>query len=504
MSKKSIFSFITALILVFSMQSGIYAEKESEKETTSEKTETVDKKETTSKKSSSTKKDEEDTDSEDEDSEDEDDKKSDKKDEDSEDEEEEGELGKMHTDYYLLADLSSGKVLEVSKGDKKVYPASTTKILTGIIALEKCNLDDVVKATKKAIEPIDNKHSHMGILVGEELTVEQLLYGLLVGSANDAANVLAVHIAGDLDDFAAMMNEKAKELGAKKTHFTNAHGFHDEDHYTTINDLAKISCYAMQNKTFRKIVSTAKYEIPATNKYKDKNTGNKRYLANTNLMISSYKGTGHLYNKAIGVKTGHTDDAGYCLVAAAADKNGTELLSIVMKCKNGSSSETAYSFIDSRKLLEYGFKNYKYKVFADVTDIVESATVKNGKTGVTISPAIPVGALLANDVNKDDIEVIINKKEDIKAPIKTGDVLGKAVYKCNGEVIGEVNLVAGNDVKRSIVKTICNFFKDNLVRILLIGILIIILYLYTNHMKRKKRRARRRMQRIEYEKRNRR
>ena len=106
--------------------------------------------------------------------------------------------------------------------------------------------------------------------------------------------------------------------------------------------------------------------------------------------------------------------------------------------------------------------------------------------------------------NKDDIEVIINKKEDIKAPIKTGDVLGKAVYKCNGEVIGEVNLVAGNDVKRSIVKTIGNFFKDNLVRILLIGILIIILYLYTNHMKRKKRRARRRMQRIEYEKRNRR
>ena len=502
MSKKSIFSFITALILVFSLQSGIYAEKETEKETTSKKTETVDDKKT------ETDDDEDDDDrkSSKKDNDEDEDRKSSKKDkdEDEDEDEEDGELGKMHTDYYLLADLSSGKVLEVSNGDEKVYPASTTKILTGIIALEKCKLKDVVTATKEAIEPIDNKHSNMGILVDEKLTVEQLLYGLLVGSANDAANVLAVHIAGDLDSFAEMMNEKAKDLGAKNTNFINAHGFHDDDHYTTVNDLAKISYHAMKNETFRKIVSTAKYEIPATNKYRDKNTGNKRYLANTNLMISSYKGAGHLYNKAIGVKTGHTDDAGYCLVAAAAEKDGTELLSVVMKCDNGSGPDEAYSFIDSRKLLEYGFENYKYKVIADVTDIVESATVKNGKTGVTISPAVPVGALLAKDVEKEDIDVIINKKEGIKAPVKTGDVLGEAIYKCNGEVVGKVNLVAGNDVKRSIIKTIGNFFKDNLVKIIFIGILIFILYAYVNHLKIKKRRARRRMQRIEYEKRNRR
>lgn len=453
MSKKSILTLIFTLILSFSLQGAVIAEKDSDNKKASTKTEKVEEKK----------------------------------------EKDENAFPDLNTDYYLLAELDSGKVLKVKNGDKKVFPASTTKILTAIIALESCDMSEVVTATTEAISPITRQHSNMGLLVDEQLTVEQLLYGLLVHSANDAANVLGVHISGSLEEFAKLMNERAEELGAENTHFTNAHGFHDDDHYTTVNDLARITTYAMKNETFREIVATAKYTVPPTNKYRDSNTGNVRYLTNTNKMISANTGATHIYKYAIGVKTGSTDEAGNCLVAAA-EKNGTRLLSIVMKCENENATDKAYSFVDSRALLEYGFKNYTYRTIGSTSDVVEASKVREAKDNVrvSLSPAEDIKVILSKDVDLNSIEVISEKKEDIVAPVKKGDVLGSVQYKLDGEVLGETDLVATNDVEQDMLLHIIYLVWGSLWIIVLVGVVILILTLYIKAVKRKRRRARRR------------
>ena len=466
MSKKSIFSLIIALMLALGLSSGIYAEKENDSKsntsTNTTQTKTEDKK-----------------------TEDKEDKDEDK----DEDNEEEDDFPNLHSNYYLLADLDTGKILHSKNADKKVYPASTTKILTGIIALERCNLEDTVTATSEAITPIDNTHSNMGILVGEKLTVEQLLYGLLVDSANDAANVLAIHISGTLDEFAKTMNNKAEELGAKNSHFANAHGYHDDDHYTTAEDIAIIAHYAMQNEMFRELVSTSKYQIPATNKYKET-----RYFSNTNMMLSANRTSHHLFKYATGIKTGSTDEAGSCLVASA-EKNGTRLFSVVMKCENEGLTDQAYSFTDSRSLLDYGFKNYKHITISKTTDVVESSKVREAKDGVrvSLSPQNDIIVLLPVNTDLSLIEFSAEVNEDIKAPIQKNDVLGMVTYTLDGEVLGEAKLVAGNDVERDfflhIIFTIWDIVSDPIV---ILGVLFIVFFiLYIRSSRRRKRRIRR-------------
>lgn len=454
MSKKSIFLIIFTLILSLSFQSVTFSEKDSDTKKETEAKETVK-------------------------------------------EESEDSFPEIHTDYYLLADLDTGKVLESKNGDEQVFPASTTKILTAIIVLENCNLADVVTATEEAISPINSKHSNMGILIGEELTVEQLLYGLLVDSANDAANVLAVHTSGSLDKFAELMNERAKELGAENTHFINAHGFHDDNHYTTVNDMAKMACYAMQNEKFREIVATAKYEIPPTNKYKDSKNNNIRYLSNTNRMISSNNGSMHLYEYAIGVKTGSTDEAGNCLVAAA-EKNGTRLLSIVMKCKNENTTDKAYSFTDSRALLEYGFKNYEHQTIASVMDVVGNSEVRNAKNKLTValSPSQDINVILSTDVQKSDIKVVTKIDENISAPIEKGEVLGKATYLLGDEELGSVSLIAGNAVEYDVIVHIISTVREHFFLIVLLVVLLLISFIYIKGAIKRRTRAKRRSMRL--------
>ncbi len=433
MSKKSIFSLIISLMLTFSASSGIYAENENDTNN--------------------------------------------------------NDFPNIHSDYYLLADLDTGKILHSKNADQKVYPASTTKILTGIIALEKCDLDEVVTATQEAIDPIDMTHSNMGILVGEELSVEQLLYGLLVHSANDAANVLAVHISGSLDEFSNLMNTKAQELGAKNSHFANAHGYHDDDHYTTAEDLAIIAHYAMQNEKFAEFVGTSKYQIPPTNKYKET-----RYFSNTNMLLSNNRTQYHIFKYATGIKTGSTDEAGNCLVASA-EKNGTRLFSVVMKCKNEGIAEGAYSHTDSRALLDYGFKNYKHTTIAKTTDVVESSKVREAKDGVrvSLSPENDIVVLLPVDTDLSKIEAIPEVDKDVKAPIRKNDILGTVTYQLDGEVLGTASLVAGNAVERDlllhIIYTIWDIVSNPIV---ILGVLLIVLLtLYMRAQKRRRRKKRR-------------
>ena len=395
-----------------------------------------------------------------------------------------------HAAAAILEDMKSGKVLYERNATDKMYPASTTKIMTAILVLENANFSDTVVAPAEAIEPITNQHSHMGIRVGEEFTVEQLMYGMLVYSANDAANVLAVHVGGSLDAFAQMMNEKAAELGAVNTHFTNPHGFHDDNHYTCALDLALFARYAMQFDAFRNIVKTDMYEIAPTEKYHEI-----RYLSNTNHLVSRRRRADYFYKKATGIKTGYTDEALSCLVASAQDGD-TELLSVVMKCANAGE---LYSFSESKALLEYGFSNFKYITLSANGEVIYDSPVYEAKKDVrvAITPKENVSALLPVDINvKEDVNINFEfTNGGLKAPIKKDEVLGTATFEYNGEVIGTAELIAVNDVEKDYILATIHIVVKLFTNPIFIIILIVLIYLLlVSDIKRRKKRTSRRSQ----------
>ncbi|GEM_PF-182033 len=394
----------------------------------------------------------------------------------------------VHAEAALLLDMNTGAVVYAKNEKQKMYPASTTKILTAILALEKGNLSDIVVATEEAISPITKEHSQMGILVGEELTVEQLLYALLVSSANDAANVLAVHIGGSISGFVDMMNARARELGAMDSNFVNPHGFHDANHYTTASDLATLARYAMKNEKFREIVATKTYDMPPTNKY-EKN----RKLSSTNHLVSKYRNTSLFYKYATGIKTGHTDESGDCLVASAT-KGDINLLSVLLGCENEDNKEKAYSFTDTTALFEHVFNNFKYHKIASTTEVVADSNVYEAKKRirVTLGPAQNVEMLLPNDTDPNEIKAETTLNEKIAAPIKQGEVLGHIQYTLNGKTLISTDLIALNEVKRDeiihVINSILRVLLNPFVLIPVIGIILLLIYININRRKRRKQR----------------
>ncbi len=347
----------------------------------------------------------------------------------------------------LLMDMASGRVLYSKNIDDRVFPASTTKIMTGILALEMGNMSDTVTATYEALKSITLDDSQMGILVGEELTMEQLVKSMLIYSANDSANVIAIQLAGSIDAFVEIMNKKAQELGMTGTHFVNPCGSHDDNHYTTARDLAILSKYAMQNEQFREIVKTPIYKIPVTNKY----TLGERILVNTNMFLSTARSTYYYYPPAIGIKTGHTSQAGYCLVSAAA-YNNTEFLAVVMNCANVDTKEQAYSYIDSKTLFEFGFDNYQHQLLSSAGDIVYDSKVYEAKNDIRVALTVEndVSALIPNtDSSIEEVTPNVDIPERVDAPIHKGDIIGTITYSYKGTAVGSANLVATNDVERN-------------------------------------------------------
>ena len=390
----------------------------------------------------------------------------------------------------LLMDMSSGRVLYSKNLDERVYPASTTKMMTGILALEMGNMSDSVTATYDALKSITLDDSHMGILIGENLTMEQLVNGMMVYSANDAANVIAIHLAGSMDAFVDIMNQKAQELGMTGTHFVNPCGSHDDNHYTTTRDLAILAKYAMKNEKFREIVKTPVYKIAPTNKYTTE-----RILSNTNLFLGTSRSTYYYYQPAIGIKTGHTSQAGYCLVSAASH-NGIELLSIVMNCKNVDTKEQAYSYIDSKALFEFGFDNYKHKPLVSKGDIVSDFKVYEAKDDMRVALTVEndLSALVpGKEADVSEITKTVDMPEQINAPIKKGDIIGTVTYSYKGVQIGSSNLIATNDVERNeiihVIHIILNIVTSPF--FLIPAILLIFILLISRHNKKKRERQRR-------------
>lgn len=348
----------------------------------------------------------------------------------------------------LLMDSATGKIVYEKDAYKRMYPASTTKIMTAILALENCDLNDVAKVSYNAIFTVPVGYSNANLQLDEELTIEQLLYVLLISSANDAANVIAEHIAGSIESFATMMNTKANEIGCKDTHFVNANGVHDENHYSTAYDLALIGKYAMKNEMFRKIVATTRYTLPITNKY-DKAD---RIFVTTNKLVNSK--SGQYYEYATGIKTGYTDAAKNCIVASAK-KDGLEFIAVVMNTTNDASIDTN-KFSDCKVLFDYGFNNYVSKLLCAKDSVykvvkLRNASRENNSLNILYEDNVDV-FIGKSDINKDFYpEVELNNK--IKAPIVKGTVVGKISYTVD-DIKYTTNLIAGQDVDSNSIFTI--------------------------------------------------
>lgn len=248
------------------------------------------------------------------------------------------------SESVILIDADTGAVLYDKNSHAKSYPASTTKILTGLLVLENCSMDEIVTFSREAAESVSYGDASLGTRTGEQYTVEQALYGLLLHSANEIAYGLAEHVSGSLNAFVQLMNQRAKELGAVNTHFSNASGLHDSNHYTTAYDIAMIARACYNNTTFVNIDSTyTTYVIPPTNK-----TSSKRYVRHRHEML---KNRAYYYEYCKGGKTGYTDDAGNTLVTFA-EKNGTRLICVCYKSTN----EGRYT--DTRSLFDWGFARF--------------------------------------------------------------------------------------------------------------------------------------------------
>ena len=346
----------------------------------------------------------------------------------------------LYSDAAILIDSATGKVLAEKNSNEKMYPASTTKILTAIIALENCKLEDKITASYDAVMSIPVGYSNAAIQPDETLSLEELLNLFLIHSANEVGMILAEHISGSVENFANLMNQKATEIGCKNTHFTNPSGIHDEEHYSTAYDMALIAQYCMKNETFRSIVSKPSCEVAATDKYED------RYFVNTNDLIRP--SSQYYYEYAIGIKTGFTSQAKNCLIAASK-KDNMELITVILGAQTTPDGKSA-RYLDSINLFEYGFNNYKFEEVMSQNETVQEITIKNAtKETKNLSLLIKdsISSTVPMNFNSENLDYSIELNKNISAPIAEGSTLGKISYNIDG-VTYTSDLIASHNVEK--------------------------------------------------------
>ena len=351
------------------------------------------------------------------------------------------EVPEITSGAAILIDNETNRILYDKNANERMFPASTTKIMTAILVLENCDLDETVTASYDALMSIPEGYVTAEIQGEEQFTVEQLLEMLLVHSANDAANVLAEYVGGSIESFISMMNTKVNELGLTNTHFTNPYGLQEDTHYTTAYDLAKIMQYCIQNDDFRRIAGSVSCSIPATNK-----SGVRSYTSTNQLILPD---SPNYYSYVTIGKTGFTTEAGRCLVSCAF-RNDIELTCVIL---GGTLSDDGVSsrFTDSISLYEYGFTHFSLKNIANPGDIITSIEVSNA-TPATKSLDLAFVDSIHALVNISDLETNylpeIQLNSEISAPIAEGDVLGKAIYTIDG-ISYEADIIATHNVEKS-------------------------------------------------------
>lgn len=384
----------------------------------------------------------------------------------------------------LLVDVTADRVLYGYKEKEKAYPASITKVMTALLVLEavdrgELSLSQPITASNVAVTSITADSSTAGIVADEVLSVEELLYCLLIVSANESANVLAEAVAGTIPDFVDKMNQRAQELGCEGTHFVNPNGLHDPNHYTTAWDIYLIAREAMKHELFTTICSSKAHNVPATNKSKA------RELHSTNALISNWRTLGYIYDYADGLKTGSTPEAGRCLLATAV-KDGRRLISVVLGCsvKNIGGQDRLMNFVDSATLLDWGYNNFSVKTIFTTEDLIQEVPVALSKetNGVLVHAAEDVSFLLPNDVTPEMLERKVTVYGDTAyAPIEAGQELGEMTLSYDGYTYATVKLLAADSVSVNRFLQgkyiLGQFFSKTIVKIVTIVVILLALFL---------------------------
>ena len=337
----------------------------------------------------------------------------------------------------IVIEASTGHVIYERNADKKMFPASTTKMMTLVMALEYGKLNEIVTVSKNASGA---EGSTVWLEVGEKISLRDLMYGMMLVSGNDAAISIAEHIGGNVKNFSYRMTRRARELGATGTNFTNPNGLPDENHFTTAKDLATLTAYAYTLDGFEEIVSTKEKIFPRVN-------DDKNILRNENRMLELYRGGN-------GVKTGYTDAAGRCLISAA-NRDGVQLIAVVL--------DSYYIWNDSIALLDYGFEHVETKTLVKSGEVVKTLPIISGRKKsmkVKTAEKIVVPVFKDSDTYKIDYDI----PKFLTAPVKKGESVGKIRVICDGREIRSVDVVATADVEQ---KSFFRMLFDNFIKIFL-------------------------------------
>lgn len=352
----------------------------------------------------------------------------------------------------IAFEIDTETMLYAYNVDRKMYPASMTKAMTCMVALDMieeglCALDEVITVPEEVIARVDPYGSSANLVAGEELTMLELLYCLMVASANDAAMVIADHLCGSEEAFVERMNQRAAEIGCSGTHFVNVHGLHDEDHYTTARDMARIMMEAIKNETFSMLYSTTFYQVEATNK------SDLRQMYTTNYMLSNFMVEGFYDSRVVGGKTGFTTPAGRCL-AAVSESNGMRIVTVIMGstleyAENGYTIIYQGAFESTEKIIDYVFDRYtpaqvlsENQVMGpfEVTDGVNSAT---GYVSGSVSTLVPVDS----DVSTLRYEYALDDGV-LSAPVAQDEAIGVVRVWLNARCVAQQEMYAAVSVER--------------------------------------------------------
>ena len=333
----------------------------------------------------------------------------------------------LYAKAYCVMDTGSGRLLLSKNENEKMPMASTTKIMTCILALESGRLDEMVSVSAYAASMPDVR---LNIREGEKYRLGDLLYSLMLESHNDTAVAIAEFLGGSVEGFADQMNKKAEEIGCVSTHFVTPNGLDDPEHYTTAKELCMIAAYAIQNKEFQKVIRTPQYQ------FRDESGNRSFHVSNHDAFLSMYQG-------ALGIKTGFTGNAGYCFCGAAT-KNNRTLVSTVLAC--GWPPHKTYKWSDTTKLMDYGFEGFKTCEIPTDQDTWE-LPVENGRDRcVTVSMPKEDTDSLQLPLRVDDvIEIRTSLPEKLTAPVRSGDIVGSREILLNGEVITTSPIYTGQD-----------------------------------------------------------
>lgn len=393
----------------------------------------------------------------------------------------------------IVVNVTRDMVLYEKDADKQIYPASTTKVLMALVVSEsiqegKYSLDDTFAAYDDLYFDIPWDGSTENIVPGEVMTVNDYLHCAMLSSANEACNALAVFDSGDVESFVEKMNAKASELGCENSHFSDAHGIHHDDHYTTAREMYLIFKAALDDPIVGSIISTREYVVPESNK------SDERELYNTNMLIQPDKPL--YYEYALAGKTGYTDEGGSCLVSAA-EKDGERLICIIMGADIEVYEERIVpgGFIEARNLYEWCYEEYNVWQLLTASQVIQSIPVEFGKDIETVDVVAveDINHYMARtDAENSVVYDVQLKKDSIKAPVHAGDKVGTLDLIYDGEVIGTSKIVAATDVKVSVKKLIKGSVGARIVIVVLL--LLIAVYIRVATMSNRKKRRKRKQE----------